>query len=62
MMTPLEELQLIAPLDEATEAYNKLARSGARQLPVVEGDGNFVGVLRRRDILRWLKLQSELVE
>jgi Zn-dependent protease len=62
MMTPLEELQLIAPLDEATEAYNKLARSGARQLPVVEEDGNFVGVLRRRDIQRWLKLQSELVE
>jgi Zn-dependent protease/CBS domain-containing protein len=62
IMTPLQELQLITPLDEATEAYNKLVRAGVRQLPVVEEDGNFVGVLRRRDILRWLKLQSELVE
>jgi Zn-dependent protease/CBS domain-containing protein len=60
MMSPLDELPQVAPRDEASEALNKLTRSGVHQLPVVE-DGNLVGVLRRRDIMRWLKLQSEIV-
>jgi CBS domain-containing protein len=60
VMSPLEDLPVVAPLEEASEALNKLTRSGVPQLPVVE-DGNLVGVLRRRDILRWLKLQSDLV-
>lgn len=60
VMSPLNDLPLVAPLDDVSDALNKLTRSGALQLPVVE-NGALVGILRRRDILRWLKLQSDLV-
>jgi Zn-dependent protease/CBS domain-containing protein len=60
VMTSIEDLPSVAPLDDASEALNKLTRNSVNHLPVVE-DGNLVGVLRRRDILRWLKLQSDIV-
>jgi CBS domain-containing protein len=35
-----------------------LTRRDVRQLPVVE-NGRLLGMLRRRDIVRWLRLQSD---
>jgi Zn-dependent protease/CBS domain-containing protein len=61
VMTPVEELQTVVPEEDAAEALNDLQRQGVRQLPVVaaETGRRLVGLLRRRDILRWLQLQGE---
>lgn len=59
IMTPAAELNLVTPREDAAEAMGKLAARDVRQVPVVQ-DGRLVGMLRRRDILRWLQLQSEL--
>jgi CBS domain-containing protein len=59
IMTPYEELITVDADEEAAEALNKLSRRDVRQLPVIEGE-NLVGLLRRRDIIRWLQLQSDM--
>jgi Zn-dependent protease len=59
IMTPAEELEVVDPDEEASEALNKLARRDVHQLPVVS-EGRLVGLLQRRDIVRWLQLHSEL--
>jgi Zn-dependent protease/CBS domain-containing protein len=58
IMTRAEELEVVAPQENASVALNRLERSNMRQVPVVE-DGHLVGLLRRRDIMRWLQTQSE---
>ncbi len=65
-MTPSAELVTVAPNEESSEAMNKLVQKDVRQLPVVTGQsgpnpGEFVGLLRRRDIMRWLQLHSSTV-
>jgi Zn-dependent protease len=57
IMTPREQLQITAPEEEADEALNKLQKEDHRQLPVLQQE-TLVGLLRRRDILRWLQLQG----
>ncbi len=59
IMTPVEELEVVSPEDEAGDAFQVLVQRDVRQLPVVR-DGELVGLLRRRDVLRWLQLQSEV--
>jgi Zn-dependent protease/CBS domain-containing protein len=59
IMTPADELVTVAPDEDAAEALNKLMRRDVRQLPVLR-DGKLAGVLRRRDVIRWLQLHSEL--
>ncbi len=59
LMTPADKLLTVTPDDDAAGALNTLAQKDIRQLPVVR-DGQLVGLLRRRDILRWLQLHSEL--
>jgi Zn-dependent protease len=58
IMTPIERLATIGPRVEASEALGALARRDVRQLPVVGEDGRLLGLLRQRDIMRWLELQS----
>lgn len=58
IMTPREKLQITSPEEEADEALNKLQRGDHRQLPVLDHD-SLVGMLRRRDVMRWLQLQSK---
>ncbi len=57
IMTPASKLELVSPREDATQALQKLGRRDVRQMPVVQ-DGRVVGMLRRRDVLRWLQLQS----
>ncbi len=57
IMTPFSKLVVAAPDEDAAEALDKLAKSDVRQLPVVR-DGKLIGLLRQRDILKWLHLQS----
>lgn len=57
IMTPAAELASVKPQDDATEALNKLMQRDVRQLPVIR-EGKLVGMVRRRDIMRWLQLHS----
>jgi Zn-dependent protease/CBS domain-containing protein len=56
VMTPAQALVTVSPDDNAADALDKLAARDIDQLPVVS-EGQLVGLLRRRDILRWLELQ-----
>jgi len=57
IMTPADHIDVVTPRDDVTEAFHKLARRDVRQMPVVQ-DGHIVGILRHRDIVRWLHLRS----
>jgi CBS domain-containing protein len=59
VMTPANELVIARPGEEAAEALLDLSRRDVRQLPVMQ-NGDLVGLLRRRDIVRWLQLREEL--
>jgi CBS domain-containing protein len=59
IMTPADQLDVVTPQEDASEALQRLARRDVSQMPVVQ-DGRLVGMLRRRDILRWLQIQSEM--
>ncbi len=58
IMTPAERLTAVGPEEDAGEALRELGERDVNQLPVVR-NGQLVGLLRRRDILRWLQLHSE---
>lgn len=58
IMTPRERLITTSPEEESDEALNKLRKGDHRQLPVLRQE-ELVGLLRRRDIMRWLQLQSD---
>ncbi len=60
IMTPVDQLVIVAPDEDAGEALTQLMGRDVRQLPVVR-DGELTGLLRRRDIIKWLQLHSELV-
>lgn len=60
IMTPNNELTTIRPDEDAAEALNKLQQRSVRQLPVIGDDNQLVGLLRERDLVDWLQLQSEL--
>jgi CBS domain-containing protein len=59
IMTPSDKLVVATPEEDAADALNKLAQKDVNQLPVVNR-GELVGLLRRRDIMRWLQLHSQL--
>jgi Zn-dependent protease/CBS domain-containing protein len=59
IMTRAEQLDVVSPREDANEAFEKLTRRDVRQVPVIQ-DGHLVGLLRRRDIVKWLQLHSEL--
>lgn len=48
----------IEPDGDAYEALIKISRNAIRQLVVMDGDQMY-GMIRRRDIVRYLQLQSE---
>ena len=58
IMTPRERLVVATPDEDAAEALNQLMQRDIRQIPVME-DGHMVGLVRRRDIIRWLQLSSQ---
>jgi len=55
----MDKLALATPTEEASEALHQLARRDVNQMPVLD-NGQLVGMLRRRDLMRWLQLHSEL--
>lgn len=58
IMTPKDELMVISPDNDAADALSNLTGRNVRQLPVVE-NGHLAGILRRRDLIRWLQLHSD---
>ena len=57
IMTPVDRLTIMQPQDNAATALDRLVAQDVRQVPVVS-DGHLVGLIRRRDIMHWLQLQT----
>jgi Zn-dependent protease/CBS domain-containing protein len=57
VMTRSSQLAVATPDETAAAALAKLSERDVEQLPVVGPEQSLVGVIRRRDILRWLELQ-----
>lgn len=55
IMKPVDKLWVSHPAQPLIEAFEQLARRNLEQMPVLEND-RLVGVLRKRDIGRWLEL------
>jgi Zn-dependent protease len=58
IMTPANELHTVTTNTDAATALTKLVGKDVRQLPVLE-NGRLVGLLRRRDLMRWLQFHSD---
>jgi Zn-dependent protease/CBS domain-containing protein len=61
IMTPRETLIVVDENEDAADALGKLSENDIRQLPVMRG-AEMVGLLRRRDILKWLQLHAETMK
>lgn len=59
IMTPSDRLVTVTPGEDGGAALDKLGQNDFRQLPVLNGSG-LVGLLRRRDIVKWLQTHGEL--
>ena len=57
IMTPTDKMVEVTPDEDAAEALRELTQRDAAQVPVVR-DGQMIGMLRRRDIARWVQLHS----
>jgi Zn-dependent protease/predicted transcriptional regulator len=57
LMTPLARLGTLSADAEAQHALDQLARRDVDQIPVME-NARLVGLVRRRDIVKWLSLQA----
>ena len=60
IMTPRSELISAQPGEEAYQVLEKLGQHDIRQILVLEGE-HLVGMVRRRDIVRYLQIQSDTV-
>lgn len=58
IMTPRGQCAVLEPEKDAAAAMTTLANCDVRQLPVLD-NGLLVGVLRRQDLIQWLRLHSE---
>lgn len=58
IMTPRSDLIMITPDEDAHEALTAISKNAVRQLIVMEGEQLF-GMVRRRDIVRFLQLQAD---
>ncbi|MFW6082522.1 MAG: CBS domain-containing protein [Chloroflexota bacterium] len=58
IMTSDDRCVVIEPEEDAANALTKLSTCDVHALPVV-GDGELLGVLRRQDVIQWLRLHAE---
>jgi Zn-dependent protease/CBS domain-containing protein len=56
VMTPVAQLEVAAPNEEALSAMKKIAQRDLEQLPVVDR-GELVGVLERADLARFIEIK-----
>ncbi|MHB1294668.1 MAG: site-2 protease family protein [Anaerolineae bacterium] len=57
IMTPAGDMVVARPDEDAADAMDRLVQRDVRQLPVLD-NGALVGLLRRRDLMRYLQLQG----
>jgi Zn-dependent protease len=55
VMRSADALRTTAPEQRLSEAFEQMARHDVDQLPVLE-QGRLVGILRRKDVTRWIEL------
>ncbi len=60
IMTPTRKLTVATPEDDAADAWNRLMSREVQQVPVVVPGGRLAGLFRRRDVDKWLHLQSDI--
>ena len=58
VMTPSKNLESVTPEENVSTAFDRLQNGNIAQLLVMRGN-EIVGLLRRKDIVRWLELQSQ---
>lgn len=58
IMTPASELSTLRPDDDASRALEKLSDQNVHEVPVLR-NGQLEGLVRRSDIIRWLRMQSD---
>jgi CBS domain-containing protein len=58
-MVPLAETDMAHPDDDVVEVLERMLRSGRGRMPVVES-GELAGMLTRRDIMDFLRVQTDL--
>jgi Zn-dependent protease/CBS domain-containing protein len=59
-MTPREDLVTLTLQNDAADAFNEISQAQIRQVPVLEGE-TCLGTVRRKDILKWLALESDMM-
>jgi Zn-dependent protease/CBS domain-containing protein len=59
-MTPRERLHTVVPEDDLTRALELMAQYEVHQLPVVDGQRNFLGFVTRADVLRLIQIRQEV--
>jgi Zn-dependent protease len=58
-MTPKEQLHVVTPEDDLTQALEIMASNDIHQLPVIESH-SFIGFVTRADVLRLIQIRSQL--
>lgn len=58
LMTPVAALVTLPPHAEAAQALSLMTRRDVEQIPVLDDGGPLLGLVRRRDILKWLALRQ----
>lgn len=58
IMTPVSDLVHVTPDQDVAEAFDRLQRLELRQIPVILNN-RIVGLLHRKDVVRWIELQSD---
>jgi Zn-dependent protease/CBS domain-containing protein len=59
-MTPRERLLVVDPEDELLSALQIMAANEVNQVPVIDRQRNFLGLVTREDVLRLIHLKTEL--
>jgi CBS domain-containing protein len=59
VMIPAQALATVRPHEAASQALQRLDQRDVSQLPVTEG-GRLAGLVRREDLLHWLRLHAAM--
>jgi Zn-dependent protease/predicted transcriptional regulator len=59
IMRSLDAVPTVTPQSNVEEAMRELRRPSVTQIAVVDRDGGLAGVLRERDLMKWLMMRNE---
>lgn len=59
IMSPVDQLQVASPRDDVASVLQRMDQEDVNQLPVVD-DGRFLGLIARDNLLRLIRVRSEL--